>query len=174
MDWKLISEIPGYEDYTNYELNIAGDLRNRKTGRILKWTEDKDKYLRAGLRQKGFRQKKIQKHVAICSLFKHNPDNKPIVDHKNRERFDNTFDNLRWVTLEENNQNRSISSSNTSGEQNICPTFNHGKPIWFIRIASYGKLYSKRFPRIPNSDVIPQEVIDYRDWLKRTYHPTTP
>ena len=173
MEWKLISEIPGYEDYTNYELNIAGDLRNRKTGRIRKWSKGKDGYLRTNLDQKGFKPKYIQKHIAICCLFKPNPRNLPEVDHWNRNKFDNSFDNLRWVTREENNQNRSMSSTNTSGEQNIRATFNHGKSIWLIQIMSYGGIHSKTFPREPDSDIIPWQVIQWRDWMKLYHHPTS-
>ena len=172
MEWKLISEIAGFEDYTNYELNIAGDLRNRKTGYLLKWTENNNRYLKAILKQKPFIPKNIQKHVAICSLFKPNPENKPIVDHWNRNTFDNSFDNLRWATYEESNQNRSMHSNNTSGEQNIRATFNNGTPIWLIQIMSYGGIHSKTFPREPDSDIIPWQVIQWRDWMKLYHHPT--
>ena len=174
MEWKLISEIPGYEDYTNYELNIAGELRNRKTGCIRKWSKDKGGYLQAYLTQKGFIGKGIKKHIAICRLFKPNPENKPEIDHFNRNRFDNSFDNLRWVTHEENNQNRSISSNNTSGEQNIYKTFARGKPKWRIVIASHWEIHTKSFPRDPNYDVIPWQVIQWRDWMKLYHHPTAP
>jgi hypothetical protein len=171
MEWRPISEIPGYEDYTNYELNIAGDLRNRKTGRLRKWSISHE-YLMTNISQNGLREN-IWKHIAICRLFKPNPDNKPIIDHWNRNTLDNSFDNLRWVTSEENMHNRSINSNNKTGASNIYSAFKHGKPMWEISIRFYGQKHWKYFPRDPNSDVIPQEVIDYRDWMKRTYHPTS-
>ena len=176
MNWKLISEIPGYEDYKNYELNIAGDLRNRKTGRLLKWSDNGAGYSRAQLSQKGFTKKDILLHIALCRLFKPNPENKPCVDHWNKKRWDNSFDNLRWVTHEENNQNRSTPSTNTSGEQHIYPLFERtsGTPIWRIQIVSHGKPHTKQFPRDPNSDVIPWQVIQWRDWMKLYHHPSAP
>lgn len=176
MDWKLISETPGYEAFTNYELNIAGDLRNRKTGRLLKWSKDKKGYSTAQLHQKGFKPKNIKLHIALCRLFKPNPENKPCVDHiiRDENNLDNSISNLRWATWEENNHNQSIRSDNTSGEQNIYKIFERksGTPIWRIQIVAHGEIHSKQFPR--ETSEIPQHVIDYRDWMKRTYHPTAP
>lgn len=172
MDWKLISEIPGYEAFTNYELNIAGDLRNRKTGRLRKWRINNSGYFQVEFTKTRLR-KHILKHIAICRLFKPNPENKPFVDHWNRNSLDNSFDNLRWVTSEENMHNKSTRSDNTTGEQNIYSTIQHGYPIWRIEIKSYGKKFTKQFRR-DLTDVIPQEVIQWRDWMKLYYHPTAP
>ena len=179
MDWKLISEIPGYEAFINYELNIAGDLRNRKTCRLLKWSKRKDGYSQAKLCQHPFKPKIIKKHVAICRLFRPNPENKLFIDHFNKKKWDNSFDNLRWATRAENNQNQCLRSDNTSGEHNIYPRFNrHGTPIWLIVIKSCGQeglpsqQHTKQFPRDFTSGVIPQKVIDKRNEMKRTYHPT--
>ena len=175
MEWKVISEIPGFEDYTNYELNIAGDLRNRKTGRLLKWCGNGAGYLNAQLSQNNI-PKYIQKHVAICRLFLPNPENKPCVDHiiRDKNNLDNSISNLRWATYAENNHNRSLSSRNTSGEQHICPTFNNGSPIWRIQIVAHGEYHIKLFSRDPNSDVIPWQVIQWRDWMKLYHHPSAP
>ena len=55
-------------------------------------------------------------------------------------------------------------STNTSGEQNICKKTTGGKYYyWVVQIQRKGEVYSKKFKRDPNSDVIPQEVIDYRN-----------
>ena len=51
--------------------------------------------------------------VALVAMyFIPNPNNYPIVDHKNRIKTDNNVNNLRWVTNAMNNENL---SSNTSG-----------------------------------------------------------
>ena len=44
-------------------------------------------------------------HRLIAQTFCDNPDNKPEVDHINRNSKDNRPENLRWVTRMENAQN---------------------------------------------------------------------
>lgn len=44
-------------------------------------------------------------HRLVALAFIPNPENKPEIDHKNRNRFDNNVENLRWVTHTENMRN---------------------------------------------------------------------
>ena len=173
MEFKPISDIPGYEEFTNYILNIAGELRNRKTGRTLTWSPGKRGYLRCELSQVPATPKVITQHRAICCLFKPNPLNLPEVDHINREPLDNSFDNLRWATRIEQARNKDMRVDNTSGEQNIHKQTISGKYYyWVVQIQRKGEEHYKKFKRDPNSDVIPQEVIDYRNAIIQNHLPT--
>ena len=164
--WKRISDIPGYEEFTNYVLNIAGELRNVKTRCTRKWTPDTGGYMRAELNQKPAEPKEIKQHRAICCLFKPNPLNLPEVDHINRITWDNRIENLQWATRLQQEHNKGMRIDNTTGEKNICPTFNgSGNPIWLIQMKFKGqKTRSKTFPR--TSDEIPQEVKTFRDAMR--------
>lgn len=166
MEWKQISDIQGYEEFTNFELNIQGELRNIKNGKLRKWSPDKDGYYQTNLRQAPAKLKHITQHRAICCLFLPNPLNLPQVDHKDRDPSNNNIENLRWATRIEQMHNRGMVSTNTSGEEHIQPTFNHDKPIWLIRMRFKGSSTTKTFKRDPTSDEIPQEVIDFRDAMK--------
>ena len=44
-------------------------------------------------------------HRIVAEAFIANPDNKPTVDHINRQRDDNSVENLRWTTMEEQREN---------------------------------------------------------------------
>ncbi len=166
MEWRPMSDIPGYEEFTNYVLNIAGELRNNKTGKLRKWCSHGDGYLRVELKQAPATPKNILQHRAICCLFKPNPRNLPEVDHINRNPSDNRIDNLEWASRIEQMHNRGVRIDNTSGEQNIYEVFDHGKPVWRIQIEFNGKNRAKLFPRDPSSNEIPQKVKDFRDAME--------
>jgi hypothetical protein len=94
-------KIKGYE---NYEVSENGDVRNIKTGRIMK------PYLQQGYyRVSLIKSKNVKKSEAIHRLvaiaFIPNKDNKPIIDHINQNKSDNNKSNLRWSTYKENANN---------------------------------------------------------------------
>jgi hypothetical protein len=166
MEWRPMADIPGYEEFTNYFLNIAGELRNNKTGKLRKWIPQTGGYLKVQLHQAPATPKDILQHRAICCLFKPNPLNLPEVDHINREKWDNKIGNLEWASRLENQHNKGTRTDNTSGEKHIFPVFNHGYPIWRIQIVFNGKCRTKQFPRDPTSNEIPQEVKDFRNAME--------
>lgn len=52
--------------------------------------------------------KKYTIHRLIAQTYLENPDNKPYVDHIDRNTLNNNLSNLRWVTGRENNLNRKL------------------------------------------------------------------
>lgn len=46
-------------------------------------------------------------HRLVAETFIQNPENKPTVDHINRNRYDNRVENLRWATQKEQVDNSS-------------------------------------------------------------------
>ena len=104
------------KDYPNYLIYEDGRVYSNNRKRFLKPQEKKDGYLRFGL-SKNDKQKWFFVHRLVALHYIHNPDNKPQVDHIDRNTKNNHVSNLRWVTHQENIDHR-IYTTNT-GERFI-------------------------------------------------------
>ena len=108
-EWKWINGYEGlykiFRDGTVVS-NDRLDRFNRKVGGIIKpqKTGSKRQYLFVPL----FKDKKVKQkyvHRLVAEAFLPNPQNKRCVDHINGNTFDNSVNNLRWVTHKENMNN---------------------------------------------------------------------
>ena len=80
-------------------------------------------------------------HRLVAVHYIPNLENKPNVDHINRDTSDFRVENLRWVTQLENCQNQGISKKNTSGIKNI--QYDKRNDIWKFGKRINGKLFTK-------------------------------
>jgi NUMOD4 motif/HNH endonuclease len=105
--WKQV------EGTTLYEVSTFGNVRNKYTGRILKYTI-KGGYKSVGLM--GFTSKSKAIHRLVAIAFLENPENKPHVNHKDKDRGNNNINNLEWVTAAENNKHKSETLIQTTNQ----------------------------------------------------------
>jgi len=120
-------------DFDNYEVSNLGNVRNIKTGRILKGSVNGRGYLMVGL-SKDKKPTKKTIHRIIAEVFIDNPENKPSADHIDNDKKNNDIKNLRWATSKENSQNRKISNRNTSGAKGVTWVKNANKWLAQIKI----------------------------------------
>jgi len=91
--------------YDNFEISNTGQIRNLKTGNILKPNINKSGYyvvlLSMGHRGK---VKSIRVHKALAETFipNPNPDLFNIVHHKDANKLNYNLDNLEWTTCKQN------------------------------------------------------------------------
>ena len=97
-------EIEGYPDYMIYEDGRIWS-KCRGKGKFLKQNPTRDDYLMVGLHKDG-KKKKMTVHRLLGIAFIPNPENKPCIDHIDRNRQNNNISNLRWATESENSSNR--------------------------------------------------------------------
>ena len=143
------------KDFPTYTIDEDGTITN-KHGRIMAQRLNHKGYFRVGLYKNGKQYYRFV-HRLLGEAFIPNPDNKPCIDHIDRNRQNNSLDNLRWATLSENGQNRTISENNTSGYENI--THEPKKDLWRFRRELNGVKVSKRFKKI-------EDAIAFRDeWI---------
>jgi hypothetical protein len=93
MEWKIIEERP------NYSISDSGEVRNNKTGRILKPHKGTSGYYQIML---GRKTTPLYVHRLVAKAFLENPNQLPQVDHKNGIKTDNRVKNLRWVSASDN------------------------------------------------------------------------
>lgn len=95
-EWKPIL------DYPDYEVSNLGQVR--RNGKIRKTSDNQHGYNQVILckNSKAYSRKV---HRLVAEAFIPNPENKPQVDHIDRNRTNNVVTNLRWVDNSENGLN---------------------------------------------------------------------
>ena len=91
--WKTIL------DHPNYEINRMGQVRAKKTGKLLKPYDDGRGYLRVKLDKRCCRL-----HILVAVAFVPNPDpeNKTLVNRKKGKKHDCRASQLEWCSPSEN------------------------------------------------------------------------
>ena len=141
--WKDIA------DFENYEVSSFGNVRNKKTERILKCGLNGANYMFTNLSNKG-RNKSI--HRLVACAFIENPNNFPQVDHIDKNPLNNNVENLRWVTCQQNLWNRTTKNISITINNTFCVSYN----------IDYKKVHHKVFKT-------EQEAIDYLTEVKIKY-----
>jgi hypothetical protein len=95
-----IKQIIGYEGI--YTISESGSVKNNN-GKLLKPAKchSGKGYYQVVLSKNGF-TKTYSLHRLVAMCFIPNPDNKPQVNHKDGNKFNNHYTNLEWVTAKEN------------------------------------------------------------------------
>ena len=122
-------------DFDNYMVSNLGNVKNIKTGRILRQKLRKDGYKDICLNINGNKHSKSI-HRLVANAFLENIDNKPCIDHIDNDKENNNIENLRFATHQENNRNKKIAKNNTSGVKGI--TFSKASNKWHARISIDG------------------------------------
>lgn len=99
--WK---DIEGYEG--KYQVSNLGNVRSLNYHRmgitkLLKTRKDKDGYNMAFLVRSGYKRP-FGVHRLVAQAFIPNPNNYPVVNHKNEIKDDNRVENLEWCTVRYN------------------------------------------------------------------------
>lgn len=117
-EWKDILDFPGYK------VSNHGNVMN-KNGKIMEGgtieTSDPALSYRKVNLVKDKKPKTMRVHRLVALAFIPNPDNKPEIDHINRDGMDNRVENLRWSSRSDNAINTKDRDSNL-GHRHICLT----------------------------------------------------
>jgi hypothetical protein len=136
-EWRDVKNSP------RYEVSNLGNVRHKSRKNILKPRKDEKNYgyicYEVHLADETGKQRNQKIHRLVAEAFIPNPENKPKVDHIDRNPANNRADNLRWTTSSENNINAGLRSDNTSGHRGIF--FCNQKQKWAIAYEFEKKKY---------------------------------
>ena len=96
-EWR---DIPGYESF--YQVSNLGNVRSIRFNKIRNmksWDSNGYRAVELYLNNNGYT---VGIHRLVALAFIPNPENKPEVNHKDRNRSNNNVENLEWVTQSEN------------------------------------------------------------------------
>ncbi len=103
--WKTI------EDYPNYDVSNFGNIRNNKTNYLLKLQKNYSGYMKISLVSSNNKERKTCiVHRLVAKAFIPNFDNKPTVNHIDKNKANNIVSNLEWATMSEQNYHSVLTS----------------------------------------------------------------
>lgn len=134
------------KNYSNYSCNRNGQIRNDFINRFFRSSVDPEGYLIVTLRENGIR-KNFKVHRIIAETFIPNPDNKPTVNHINKNKDDNRVENLEWSTYSEQMSHQYKSTNKKIIKKERSEFTNQIGEIWEIITANY---YVSNFGKLRN------------------------
>jgi hypothetical protein len=140
--------IPNYDGYfCDEDANFISTIKVKK-GKLLKPSKQHSGYFILGVTQNGKQyQRRVHRLVAITHLP--NPNNLPIVDHKDRDITNNSIKNLRWATPSENTLNVSekkvyseleYSNEDLNNEIWVKSDILNGYGVYKLEVSSLGRI----------------------------------
>jgi hypothetical protein len=147
--------LKGYEE--KYSINKIGEVYSNSHKKILKPNNDGNGYLYVVLTKNSI-EKSIKIHRLLALQFIPNPNNYDMIDHKDRNKLNNSLTNLRWTTRSINTRNSN--RPNSSGFTNIYIT-NYSSYKVVISL-NRKTIYNKTFKTL-------DEALSERDWAYDYY-----
>ena len=89
------------KEYEHYFIYDNGDVLNKITNKVLKGSIGENGYKYYRLSKDG-NKKMFYAHRLVAEYFIANPNNLPVVNHKDGNKLNNEVSNLEWVTYSEN------------------------------------------------------------------------
>tara|TARA_R100000951_G_scaffold57298_1_gene48143 strand:+ start:541 stop:1101 length:561 start_codon:yes stop_codon:yes gene_type:complete len=145
-----ISDFIPIKDFETYAVNKKGEILNLRSKRLMKLYPNNTNggYLQVALiNENGYKLLVI--HQIVAKTFIPLIEGKPYIDHIDRNIINNNIDNLRWVNIYEQAENRGVQKISKTQKKYIqledVKTKKNPNPSWRITIKNIKCNYKKRF-----------------------------
>jgi hypothetical protein len=138
------------KDFPNYLIYPDGRVFSKKSNKFKQPSDNGCGYKYVALYPN---HKNFTIHRLVAIHYIPNPENKPEVDHIDRDKNNNDVSNLRWVNASQNNLNKLKQSNNKTGHKNISFYEKRNKYIFQKKIKGL-KIY-KEFKTL-------EEALEYK------------
>jgi len=152
-----------FKSYYDYDVYTDGRIWSNKSNRFLVPHKTRYVYLEVSL-MINKKHISIYVHKLMGIVFLANFKNLPEIDHKDRNKLNNSLFNLHWVTKSENQHNTGIMSNNTSGVKGV--SYEKKVDRWRGSLSINNERYVKRFKT-------KEEAISYRKELEVRFNIST-
>jgi len=140
-----------------YAVNVRGEVLNKISKRVMTgWViGPKPYYLAVWIHNK-----RVKVHQLVAQKFLPGPtEENCVIDHIDRNRYNNTGENLRWVSKSVNATNRTISTKTSLGDLHHIRIVKCDSNIdYFVKIIINKECIQKRFGTL-------EEAKEFRDNL---------
>ena len=99
-EMEIFKDIKGYP---NYQISNYGRIWNKKKQRYVAQNHNNRGYCQVWMYAINGKRKHELVHRLVALAFITNPEKKPEVNHIDRDKTNNSIDNLEWVSHSENN-----------------------------------------------------------------------
>lgn len=149
-------DIKGYEGL--YQVSNLGNVKSLGNGNS---NNSKERILKPG-NSNGYKRVVLSKnkekkmycvHRLVAQAFIHNPNNYPMINHKDENPLNNCVENLEWCTCKYNNNygNRMAKIQKKNGQKIKCIDLKTQKISFYISIREAAKSFKTGFSSIYNN-----------------------
>jgi hypothetical protein len=132
--WKDVIGYEGYYQASNLgRIKSTGKSRNIDKWKFLKTDSKSERYVKIALYKNG-KRKDMLLHRIIAKLFVHEYSEELVVNHKDRNTYNNNSSNLEWVTQRDNVIYTRINQTNSSKHIGVSWSFKSKKWMSYITI----------------------------------------
>ena len=126
-------------EFDNYAISNLGNIKNVKTGKVLKQCLNPRGYYSYTFYKKGIK-KTFRIHRLVALYFIDNPNNLPYVNHIDGDKTNNKAENLEWCTAKQNDEHTRRTGLKVQEKPVLAENVENGERIAFKSVSEAGAI----------------------------------